>query len=170
MAANMRRTLVGSTPRQWLAGGNVQQGQTTGESVDKQQETLSGQAVAQRKWTGLVAWRLIVMTLVWIVAGGAFLLTRVLAVEGTMLALGVQLLGIVYRPLTFLVVAVALLTLVQWFYRERWLVFQQKRGCLLLLGILVLAGFYPALMGLDALQIVPDSSGDALLHDAGQFD
>ena len=98
------------------------------------------------------------------------LLTQVLAVEGTMLAFGAQLLGIVYRPLTLLVVAVALLTLVQWFYRERWLVFQQKRGCLLLLGILVLAGFYPVLMDLDNLQVVPDSSGDALLHDAGQFD
>lgn len=117
-----------------------------------------------------MAWRLIVMTVVWIVVGGAFLLTQVLAVEGTMLAFGAQLLGIVYRPLTLLVVAVALLTLVQWFYRERWLVFQQKRGCLLLLGILVLAGFYPVLMDLDNLQVVPDSSGDALLHDAGQFD
>ena len=166
----MRRTLVGSAPGQWLAWNNLQQVQTTGENVEKQQEPLRGETVEQRKWTGLVAWRLIVMTVVWIVVGGAFLLTQVLAVEGTMLAFGAQLLGIVYRPLTLLVVAVALLTLVQWFYRERWLVFQQKRGCLLLLGILVLAGFYPVLMDLDNLQVVPDSSGDALLHDAGQFD
>ena len=141
-----------------------------GESVDKQVKPSSGAAVGQRKWAGLVAWRLIVMTVVWIVVGGAFLLTQVLAVEGTMLVFGAQLLGILYRPLTLLVVAVALLTLVQWFYRERWLVFKQKRGCLLLLGILVLAGFYPALMNLDDLQIVPDSSGDSLLHDTGQFD
>ena len=77
--------------------------------MDKQQEPLGVQAVAQRKRTGLVAWRLIVMTVVWIVVGGAFLLTQVLAVEGTMLVFGAQLLGIVYRPLTLLVVAVALL-------------------------------------------------------------
>ena len=105
----MRRTLVGSAPGQWLAWNNLQQVQTTGENVEKQQEPLSGESVGQRKWTGLVAWRLIVMTVVWIVVGGAFLLTQVLAVEGTMLAFGAQLLGIVYRPLTLLVVAVALL-------------------------------------------------------------